>query len=183
MIISFENVVRDYLALRGESPDLLPVLEEGEESPVLTLATELKAKLPAMAIEATKETPSLFLDEIRSVEAKFEMETPRIARVRMPDDYLAFHSLRMADWKEPLRSPEPVEALRWALGGNAPEWMICTERPMVKEERDAEGLWLKVYGSEAFDLPANILYVPIPEFDGETLVISRAAYLRMIKAA
>lgn len=68
MEVSIETVIRDYLALRGESPDLLPVLEEGEDSAVLTLADELKARLPVAAVEATVMTPTQLLgDAVKEV--------------------------------------------------------------------------------------------------------------------
>lgn len=57
------KVVSDFLALRGESPDLLPTLEEGEDSAVLTLAARLEAELPAAAIAATVMTPASLLGD------------------------------------------------------------------------------------------------------------------------
>ena len=109
------------------------------------------------------------------------MESPRVGILRMPGDYLKLYSIRMADWKEPVRKPEPDGTIRAALGANAPEWMICRERPLVTEERDADGIYLRVIGSDAFDLPATVYYVPLPEFDGETLTISSGAYRLMME--
>lgn len=181
MKLKFADVVRDYLALRGESPELLPLLEEGEESAVLTLERELRARLPGEALKATLETPLLMLDEIREATGKFEMENARIGRLRLPDDYLKLYYIRMADWKQPVRRPEPEGSLRHSLGGDAPEWMICRENPMVTEERDPRGIYLRIMGSDAFDLPATVYYVPVPEFDGETLTISSGAYRLMME--
>lgn len=182
MKISIDQVIRDFLALRGESPELLPELAEGEESAVLTLARELRAKIPAAAVKATLETPHLFLDEIRSVVSDFTVVSGNCGLQRMPPDYLRLYSLQMADWKEPLRAVEPDGTLRSELGARAPQWMICHERPMVKEQRDTEGICLKVYGSEAFDLPATVFYIPFPEFDGQWLTISRGAYYIMLRS-
>lgn len=185
MKIAFSQVCRDYLALRGESPDLLPLLEEGEESAVLTLSRELATRLEEAAVEATLSTPTVFLDEIRTVEAECESDTfgrrPAVI-IRVPSDYLKLCSLQMADWAEPLREVEPTDSLRWALGGDAPEWMICPKRPMIREERDAKGVFLRVYGSQAADLSARLTYVPAPVFDGETLTVSRSAYLRALSS-
>ena len=176
-------MIRDYLALRGESPDLLPVLEAGgesAESAVLPIATEFRAKLPKAAIEATLATPRLQLDELRTVSAKFVPDGFKAAKIRMPDDYLKLYTLKMDDWKEAVTEPEPEGSLRRQLGRRAPAWMVCGENPMVTEERDAEGVYLRVAGSDAFDLPFTLLYVPVPAFDGETLTISKAAYLALM---
>lgn len=181
MDYSLDRVIRDFLALRGESPDLLPLLEEGEESAVLTLARELQARLPAAAIEATLAVPPLYLDELKSSDGMVKLDMKGYGVARMPPDYLKLYSLRMQDWKEPVREVEPMESLRWALGANAPSWMICPHRPMVVEERDADGIFLKIYGSSALSSNASILYVPLPCFDGETLTMSRAAYLKMMQ--
>lgn len=182
MKISFSQVCRDYLALRGESPDLLPLLEEGEESAVLTLRDELLARLPAMAVKATLETPVLWLDETRTFEGALLVSDGGVFTARMPADYLRLVSVRMADWKEPLTCPEPPGSLRDALGANAPAWMTCRCRPMVREERDADGISLKIYGSSAGASAGTgtIVYAPVPTIDGEWLVISSAAYRRMI---
>lgn len=180
MEVRIDDMVRDYLALRGESPDLLPQLGEGEESAVLTLRRQLLASLPAAAAKATMETPRLFLDEIRSLDVSPEVPEVGVPRYRMPNDYLMFYSLRMADWKEPLEAVEPADSLRRALGARAPAWMVCRDHPMVVEERDADGIVLKVYGSDAFDLPASILYVPQPTVVGDVLRISRGAYWRLL---
>lgn len=180
MEVKIDDMVRDYLALRGESPDLLPLLEEGEESAVLTLRRKLLASLPAAAAKATVETPRLFLDEVREADVSPEVPQRGVPRYRMPDDYLMFYSLRMADWSEPVEAVEPEGSLRRGLGARAPLWMVCRERPMVLEERDGDGIVLKVYGSDAFDLPASILYVPRPAVEGDTLRISRGAYWRLL---
>lgn len=181
MKIEFSQVCRDYLALRGESPDLLPLLEEDEEAPVLLLSRELRARLPAAAVKATLEVPAVFHDEIRCTEQTPRTDKAGCGLLRMASDYLRLYSVSLADWKEPVRAPEPENSLRRSLGANLPRWMICRERPMVLEERDSEGIVLKVYGSDAFDLPAVVYYIPFPEFDGETLTISRAAYHRMLQ--
>lgn len=58
-----DGILRDYLALRGESPDLLPVLADGEDSAVLTLADQLKARLLPAAVEATATTPEALMGD------------------------------------------------------------------------------------------------------------------------
>lgn len=184
MKVTIEKVVRDYLALRGESPGLLPLLEEGEEgAAVLTLADELRVKIPALAEKAAMETPAARAGEISSAEGALTVNKAGYATVRLPDDYLKLHSIRMDDWAEPLRRTEPEDSLRRALGANAPQWMICRQNPMVVEERDKEGLYLKIYGSSSTDRPAELLYIPRPLFDGEILTIGEAAYRRMLELA
>lgn len=180
MRVTFEELMRDYLALRGESPDLLPRLTDGEDvSAVLTLSRELRAKLPSAAVKATLGTPLIFIDEVKETQPEMTLDSRGCIQVRLPDDYLRLYSLRMQDWREPVREPERSDSLRWRLGGNAPEWMCCTEHPMVVEDRDAAGMMLCVYGSEAYDMPATLLYVPFPSFDGNVLTISRASYRRI----
>ena len=183
MRITIQQVCRDYLALRGESPDLIPELEEGEDSAVLTLRDELLARLEAEAVRATLETPRAFLDEIITAPAQaIATDSAGYLKIPLPDDYLRLYSLRMADWKEPVYDTEPADSLRWILGANAPKWMICRHRPMAGEDREAGVRILKVYGSEATGVRAyTLLYVPRPQLDGEELAISRAAYYKMMK--
>ena len=181
MTLTFNQICRDYLASRGESPDLLPLLDEGEDSAVLTLSDQLRVQLPAMALDATLATPAVFQDEIQAVESIPESVDNGTLIFRMPDDYLKLHSLKMADWEEDVTEVEPADSLRYALGANAPEWMVCAERPMVKEVRDSLGIALHVYGSRRQGRAEQLLYVPRPAFDGEHLTISRAAYLTLLK--
>lgn len=181
MKIWIDTIVKDYLALRGESPDLLPLLEEGEDSAVLTLSRELMARLPSAAVEATLQTPILFLDDVRMAECRCLQESPRSALLRMPSDYLKLYSIRMADWNENVTSVEPSDSLRRILGANAPEWMICRKNPMVTEERDEQGLSLRVIGSDAFDLPATVYYIPLPKVEDDSLTISKGAYYKMLQ--
>ena len=178
MKISFEQVCRDYLALRGESPDLLPLLEEGEGSAVLTLTDELRVRLPAAAVAATMETPLFLLDETGDATGAECTDRERYLEIRLPDDYLKLHTLLMPDWREPVKRTEPGDSLRWALGAEMPDWMVCRGRPMVVEDSDGEGKLLKVYGTTAAR-PSKLLYVPRPHFDGTTLTISGAAYEAM----
>ena len=182
MNIPFSQICRDYLALRGESPDLLPVLEDGEESPVLLLADELRVKIHEAAVKATLETPSIYLDEIKSFATSPLFEDGGAIILRLPSDYLKFYSLRMPDWKEAVRTLEPSDSLRSALGANAPPWMICAERPMVTEHRDAVGIFLRVLGSKSESSTKELYYIPLPAFDGDTLTISKAAYHTMLNS-
>ena len=180
MKIPFDRVLVDWLALHGESPELLPLLEEGEDSAVLKIADELRVRIVDMAIKATLETPSVFLDEIVDYHTASLMDSSGVV-LRMPDDYLKLHSLQMEDWKEKVTATEPEDTLRYALGANAPAWMICAERPMVKAERDSEGIALRVYGTRSTSPPLRLTYVPRPAFDGETLRVSAAAYHRLLQ--
>ena len=181
MKIPFSQICRDYLALRGESPDLLPRLEEEEEYPVLTLRDELMVILLEAAEAAVLQTPSIYLDEIRELTSAPLLDDGGVMILRMPENYLKLHSLRMADWKEPVREPEPEGSLRSVLGANAPKWMICAERPMVTEHRDAAGISLRVYGTASVAIPREMLYVPRPEFDGENLSLPGAAYPALLR--
>lgn len=180
MKITFQQILHDYLALRGESPDLLPLLEEGEESAVLTLRDQLRVELKARAIDATLATPPLWLDDIREITVKPTPERGGLAVISLPPDYLKFYSLQATDWKEPLMNTEPEESLRRKLGANAPGWMICAENPMAVEENTPEGKQLRVYGSDMPELGLTFRYIPLPYFDGESLIISEAAYSKLI---
>lgn len=182
MTVTFSDVCRDYLALRGESPDLLPVLEEGEDSAVLTLAARLRVCIPAASVRATLAAPPLSLDELREAVTAPMVDVGGVLTVRMPADYLRLYALRMEDWREALREVEKPTTLRGMLGANAPAWMICRERPMVSESRDASGVMLRIYGSRSFSPPTELIYVPLPAFDGERLTISSSAYRLMLTA-
>lgn len=170
MKISIEDIVRDFLALRGESPDLLPMLGEDEEAPVLTLRRALAARVEAEAIRATLAVDPERIDTVKKVEVS-------ALPVRLPGDYLRMLSLRMDDWDEPLRGPEPEDSLRRKLGRNAPAWMTCRHRPMAVERRDSGGLTLEVYGTGVTH--GELLYIPRPRFDGARLTVSTAAYREM----
>ena len=180
MKIPFSQISRDFLALQGESPDLLPVLEEGEESPVLLLADELRVRILDAAVKATLATPPLFLDEIKSVAAVPLFEDGGAIILRMPSDYLKLYSLRMSDWKETVMATEPSGSLRAALGANAPRWMICAKRPMVTEQRDSSGIFLRILGSRSERAAIELYYIPLPSFDGDILTISKSAYHTML---
>lgn len=181
MLITMNQIRRDFLALRGESPDLLPLLEEGEQSAVLTLDDLLRTRLMECAVRATLDTDPLFLDEIEDYTATIDWRPSGAGRLRLPANYLKFHSLLMPDWAEPVREPEPKESLRGKLRGNAPKWMICPHRPMVAEGRDTRGPFLLIYGSEReYDRPEECLYIPRPAMEGDALRISAAAYPQML---
>lgn len=82
MLVKIEQVCRDYLALRGESPDLLPHLEEGEEGAVLTLSRELEVKIKPAAVAAALE-----------VAAHLQHDTVKMTRdIWSAKDYLKPHS-------------------------------------------------------------------------------------------
>lgn len=182
MRISFETVVRDYLALRGESPGLLPVLEPGEDSAVLTLEAYLRTRLLPEAVRAAISLPLHEVDTLVSASPEPLADAGGTLILRMPDDYLRLHTLRMADWRESLYATEPFGSLRGALCANAPAWMFCTCRPMVREQRDAAGPYLRVFGSRSSSPPVTCLYVPRPSFDGTTLTLPAAAYIPTLES-
>lgn len=109
MNITLNQIVRDFLALRGESPDLLPLLEEGEDSAVLTLSRQVAANIPMAAVDATVSVPA-------SLQTDAERQTDNI-----------FSAL---------------------------DCLLPAGRPGA--------------------------YIPFPQFDGNTLSISRAAYPVML---
>lgn len=178
MRVKFEKILQDYMALRGESPDLLPLLDEGEEGAVLTLARQLRAWLPKAAIEATLATPCWLLDEMKIHHGGTEDSGDGSAVITLPDDFLKFYMLDMDDWKEPVFGLEPEASLRRQLGAEAPSWMICPHKPMVLLERSGDSCYLRVFGTGG--ITHELRYIPIPEFDGETLVISEGAYGTML---
>lgn len=177
MKVSMTQICRDYLALRGESPELLPLLDNDEqtESAVLTLEEELKVRRPEAAIKATLQTPRIYLDELKAADVTPSHDGPWL-KLRMPSDYLMLYSIRMDDWKESVTAIEPAESLRAQLGANAPAWMVCRHKPMVLQERDAEGIYLKVYGTDSEKAPLELLYVPVPAVKYGNLNISYASY-------
>lgn len=174
MTVSLEKITADFLALRGESPDLLPLLDEGEEGAVLTLARELKARLLPAATEATLALPAERCEEIKTNHGGIEFDDSGAGYIALPDDFLKFYLLRMADWREPVRALEPEDSLRRALGANAPSWMIAPCRPMVTLERKDSGLHLRVLGTTADS--RELRYVPRPLVNGDTLTICENAY-------
>ncbi|MCH5217328.1 MAG: hypothetical protein J1F07_02050 [Muribaculaceae bacterium] len=176
MLLPIDTIIRDFLALRGESPDLLPLLEEGEESAVLTLRRALEVRLAAAAVEATMQIDLFSLDELREVERPevLAADGGRLT-VRLPSDFLRLHTLRMADWKDAVHSVEQQGTLRQALGAAMPQWMACPEKPLVMLRRDTRGPYLSVRGSRATEA-LSLIFVPQPVLDGDTLTLSRAAY-------
>lgn len=182
MLIPFEQIKRDFLALKGESPRLSSFLEEGEDSAVLTLEDQLKATVIPAAIKATLETEHIYLDEIEEIFPGIEWDERGTGKIRLPADYLALAEICMPDWAEGVNRPEPKDSLRNALRGNAPKWMTCSERPLVIEGRDRKGPFLKIYGSEPiYDEPEHLSYIPLPRFEGTDLRLSGAAYPAMIQ--
>lgn len=181
MKISYDRIRRDYLALLGESPDLLPILEEGEESAVLTLDRQLKARLPDAAVKATLETPPEENDTLKTVTLRaLESDAGlRVSVYALPDDFLKLHRLALPDCVEEVRETEPEGTLRRRLGANAPRWMACSRHPMVTLEGSPEGARLRVYGSVA--VSATLTYAPRPSFDGESLEIAKGAERRLLK--
>lgn len=176
MNVTLERLRRDYLALLGESPGLSPVLEEGEESGVLILEEALRARLLPLAIEATLETPELWLDDIERSDPAVSWRGST-ATLRLPSDYLRFYLLEMPGWDAPVTSLEPPGSLRARLGTRCPDWMACAKNPLVMEGRDHEGKFLTVKGVEGHpDTPELLLYVPMPRLTDKKLKISGAAY-------
>ena len=178
MLVPYEKVRRDFLALRGESPDLLPVLEEGEDSAVLTLDAYLRAALPEMAVKATLqvyEDAQDSLDEIGKFEADIEWNG-RVGEVRLPDDYLRLYYLKLEEWCEAVRRVEPKDSLRDRLRGMMPAWMACDHRPMVVEINDEIGKKLRIYGGSRKSRKATVLYIPVPLLSDGGLRISTCAY-------
>ena len=181
MKIEFRKVVRDYLALMGESPGLSPILEEGEDSVVLTLEEELRVRLPALAVEATLITPAEINDEIRLLRPNVLWSDAGMAEISLPPEFLRFHSLRMMGWRAPVRELEPADTLRDQLRGNAPPWMACKENPLVVLVRDSEGLKLQVFGCDQLSERAELMYIPLPELTDDYLVIGRGAYGKVLE--
>ena len=181
MKVSLNEICRDFLSLRGESPDLLPILEEGEDSAVLMLSRQLEAAIPMTATEATCSLPPLMLETATKLTGKFSEISNKFGKLYLPEGYLKLVSVKLYDWEEPVRATESENSLRRELGANAPSWMICRHNPMVTEERDEKGRYLKVYGSDAFEEGYELVYVPNPEFTAGDLTISRSAYFKMLK--
>lgn len=182
MKIPYSSVRRDFLALRGESPDLLPVLDDDEQSAVLTLDAFLRAAIPSAAIEATLRADPLSLDEIAVFNGKISWSS-RWGYIEMPADYLKFHYLKLPEWEAGVSSPEPSSSLRFKLGPRLPLWMACDHNPMVVEERTPAGIRLKICGSSRQSVaPESLLYIPLPKLEEEILTISGSAYALMMAA-
>ena len=167
--------------MKGESPDLLPLLDEAEESAVLTLHRWLEVQLLNAAIKATLETPRYLLDSVTSAPGSLRYRGDGTATLRLPDDYLALHSLYIEGWREPLTDTEPEGTLRDELRGNAPRWMRCEHNPMAVEGRDEDGRFLTVYGVREDAEAHTLLYVPLPTLIDGTLTIAAAAYPRLLQ--
>lgn len=182
MLIPFDKIRQDFLSLKGESPRLSPIYEEGEDSAVLTVEDQLKASLIPAAVKATLETEPIYLDEVEEIYPEIEWDDRGIGKIRLPQDYLALVEIWMPDWAEGVTRPEPKESLRNDLRGNAPKWMTCPERPVVVEGRDRKGPFLRIYGSSPiYDEPEQLRYIPRPRFEDSYLRISGAAYPTMLQ--
>lgn len=179
MTVTFDRICADWLALRGESPDLLPVLEEGEESAVLTLSRRLRVQLFPAAVAATLATDPDCLDETRSATLRSAGHGDCHTDFALPDDFLRLVAFEAPDLPEAVRETEPEGTLRRHLGAQAPPWMTGRHRPMAVVTRHPGGRTLRVYGCAA--VSATVTYTPVPEFDGTSLTISTAAYHRMLR--
>ena len=187
MNVTFPAILHDFLTLRGESPDLLPELEEGEDSAVLTLSEALRVRLLPAAVEATLALPREEVDIVSSLaveDADFEFLPSEggltsVLTLPLPDNYLRFHSLRLAGWREGVRSLEASGTLRAELGANAPAWMVCPAHPMVLEDRDGPLRCLRIYG--ALRPEGELQFVPMPVFAADSLSICSRAYPRLLQ--
>lgn len=175
MKLKIDRIIRDFLALRGESPDLLPVLGEGEDSAVLTIAEELRVRLLPAAVKAVLTTPLFDIAEVCEAPAVPARDSFGSLSVALPDDFLRLHTLQMSDWREPLHCVEPEGTLRSLLGANAPAWMACSERPLVLLRRDDSGPSLRIFGTNS-DTIVRLLYVAKPLLTDATLTLPSASY-------
>lgn len=178
MRVRIDDLRRDCLALLGESPGLSPVLEEGEESGVLLIEDELRARLLPLAAEATLETPLHWLDEIENCGNAIQWSEARTdGIIPLPSDYLRLYCLRLEGWRDHVYEPEPPDTLRAQLGARCPDWMACAENPLVVERTGPEGRCLMVKGVTSNPAkPEIFLYIPRPEIERDELRISSAAY-------
>lgn len=182
MTFRYDKIRGDVLALLGESPGLPNLLEEDEESNVLTIDRMLKPHLASCALQATLASDPLFLDEIVDIYPDIEWLGDSHGRMRMPEDFLTLQVLKMTDWGEPLMHLEAEESLRGRLGSRAPGWLVNARRPMAMLRRDGSGLWLYFAGSDSHDgSPELLSYVRRPSVSTSwTVALSGVAYPEMI---
>lgn len=198
MTIPFSQVCREYLAARGESPDLLPVLQDGEESAVLTLESWLRTMLVPLAVKATLEADLTRIDDIAEVRLTPEFHDGS-ALLTLPDDFLRFLTLYIdgapvaagvvmaAELPElPISSANQPEtdARDYADVLSAGSALDFSRRSYVRQPPAAPDrkLYLLPDGrllmpSLAADAVVTLRYVPAPFLDSsDRLHISTAAY-------
>ena len=194
MIVPFSRICHDFLAVRGESPDLLPVLQDGEESAVLTLEAWLRTVLISRAVEATMHTDPSRLEEFGEFTMKtgkgtgFEFLTP-------PADFLRFISLSIGENAPPKTTLNKVSDLRFRRrkrdeneglpdrnnSGGCTFWKERTE-PEACILPDGRILIANSGEETAEEKTVTLRYVPRPFLDSSDLLhISEAAYEEMIK--
>ena len=114
MLIPFSKVCHDFLAARGESPDLLPVLEDGEDSAVLTFEAWLRVMLVPKAVEATLAVSPDLLDDITEITLSPTI-SGKYASASLPPDFLRFLSLSIGEIPVPNVEIPDAATLRFRI--------------------------------------------------------------------
>lgn len=194
MIIPFSKVCHDFMAAHGESPDLLPVLQDGEDSAVLTLEAWLRTMLIPKAIEATLQCDLQSLGEYEELTLRPSVNGG-YSILELPDDFLRFISLSIGENPVPLTSVAEAAQIRFRLSkGKLPcRGLLDTSRSSVAASRlsldePKSSLFLLPDGRLLLDNIAEgsavtLRYVPKPFLDSSDLLhISEAAYWRLISS-
>lgn len=167
MKYSFETIMRDMAALRGE-PSWLSLPEEetlpgGENGALSDTRRALRLQVERKALEVIKAHPGIH-DETLSIGGATEACGTYSCRLALPSDYLRIAALRMPDWPAALSTVEE-DTLRTQLGALMPERMAPPESPLLRLERRPEGLSLMIQGTRCpGGVPATALYVPRPRW-------------------
>ena len=195
MIVPFSKICHDFLAVRGESPDLLPVLQDGEESAVLTLEAWLRTVLISRAVDATLRTDPSRLEEFGEFTMKarkdteFEILTP-------PADFLRFISLSIGENAPPKTVLNDITNFRFRRRRKGDKNEGLPDRNnsggiIFRKERTEPDAYILPDGriliensweETAEEKAVTLRYVPRPFLDSSDLLhISEAAYEEMIK--
>lgn len=196
MLIPFSRVCRDFLAVRGESPDLLPVLEDGEDSAVLTLEAWLRVMIIPKAVEATLAVPLDLLDEVEETTV-VPTVSDGFAVVTLPDNLLRFISVSIGENPIPVSVLPDLSALRFSPSNRAHRDFgaldFCGGRFLrkVSDSSDGNGGTVRLFRLPDGRLlaqglstatPLRLRYIPIPFLDSSDLLhISLHAYHHLLK--
>ena len=188
MIVPFSKVCHDFMAAHGESPDLLPVLQDGEDSAVLTLEAWLRTMLIPKAIEATLQCDLKMLGEYEELTLRPSV-TGGFSLLELPDDFLRFVSLSIGENPVPLTSVADPAQIRFRLSKDKLpcRGLLDTSRSSFAAPGEPKSsLYLLPDGRLLLDnieegSAVSLRYVPKPFLDSSDLLhISEAAYWRLI---
>ena len=159
-----DDLIDDVLALLGENPGFcLP--DGGDGTGAGTLRVRIRVEVERCAARSVAETPRRFLTGWRKLPSERVAKGPdgRMT-VRLPEDYLMLHSLRLSDWERD--ATEALDHSHWLRRFQESRWhglRGTAQRPLVFHGIDGEGhRCLELFPASEESLVAEGWYMPAP---------------------